>query len=479
VIDTIKKALEEQMGAYRTDLDTISKMLKDAPPAQVKADLEALVAKQERRIDELEAKKQLLPADSKRSDEWAVKAMQDLGLADSKRGIGSMPSTGGAKVPSVLKAAVLDSTELGVGGYAHRAGVVGFAQRRPRMIDLLPQVELGEAESYTYDKETSRSANSGAHGFVDQSGGAGSGDSSIVLDDVSGLRAGQVVRFHLVGSTVEKTIQSITEATRTVTFTATFGGSGIADATRWTVYRDFAATDEGDSKPSTLVETEAVSLTVQMIAVYLRTTEQRLRRAAARDLILSRLPARVRRVMNRQALYGTGLTGTIHGLLTDSDAETVTWSEMALGSTMGDCLYKAGVDCISDGEIVGLVHPNDWFKIMSAKSAAGGYLHGRDSVMVALDTPTLRALGRFPVELDDDLNEGDGWIGAPAEAGEIVRQAESTLAVGQVAPGVRMGYLDDDFARNRCALRSEEACELAVLSTGAYRIVDFDEAPSA
>jgi hypothetical protein len=182
--------------------------------------------------------------------------------------------------------------------------------------------------------------------------------------------------------------------------------------------------------------------------------------------------------INRQAMYGTGLTGTIHGLLTDSDAETVTWSGLVAGSTRGDCLYKAGCDVVADGEIVALVHPNDWFKILSAKSSAGGYLHGRDSVMPVIDTPTLRALGRFVVELDDDLNEGDGWIGSPGEASEIVRQSESSLAAGQVMPGVSMGYINDDFARNRVALRSEEAVEQAVLSTAAYRVLDFDSAPS-
>ena len=64
MIDQIKKALEEQMAAYRADLDAVSKMLKDNPPAQVKADLESLVAKQERRVNELEAQRQTLPADS-------------------------------------------------------------------------------------------------------------------------------------------------------------------------------------------------------------------------------------------------------------------------------------------------------------------------------------------------------------------------------------------------------------------------------
>lgn len=209
---------------------------------------------------------------------------------------------------------------------------------------------------------------------------------------------------------------------------------------------------EGAAKPeATLALTERTE-PVRKIAVWLPVTDEQLEDVPqARSYIENRLGFMVRQRLDGQLLVGSGVAPNISGILNRSGIQT-----QAKGADpTPDAVYKAmtKIRTVAFSEANAAVfHPNDWQEIRLLRTADGLYIWGNPA-----DAGPERIWG-LAVAQSTALTENTGLVGD-------FRQSEVVMRKGLT---VQVGFINDDFQKNRQSVRAELRAALAVYRPAAF-----------
>lgn len=474
VVADFVNAFAEFKNTAQQQVQEVEKRLKEKDlPAEVRKQLEELVSPLQKQFDRLQAQGQLVNHVEREARWFESEALKKAQQTWAKSNLPAPNTLGECRTKSLLLKSVLTSELADSSNVFQLPGLIQFPRRTSRILDLVRRVPIGTNEASSYLRETSRSSR--GHVATQVDGAVAADATTVTVDEVEGLLVDEPFRFHLAASIIERHITAINTSTRVVTLDSA-PGAIIPDNTRAT--QDvLGAAAEGAKKSEGLWEVENKSLTLQVIPTLLRTTEQRLANPRILQWLGSDMPLRVHDSVNRHIINGTGTGNTLHGFFADPDVLGLSWSDEDDDTTRADFVLNA-LSKVVGGVPTGFMNQVEWQRILTAKATDGHYLHGRDSAIAVIDSPALCALGRHPIVLDEAVRDGDFGGAAFDVASELHVREEAAISGGVAAAGVRYGWIDDDFARGRIALLSQEECEHAILRPAACVHGEWDSAPT-
>ncbi len=134
---------------------------------------------------------------------------------------------------------------------------------------------------------------------------------------------------------------------------------------------------EGGEKGESAITFENKSNTIKTIAHWIPVTKQILADAPGLQAYIdSKLIYGLYLKEDDELLYGTGEDGDIHGITTDADVQTYSWSDGTAGDTKLDAIRRAMTKAyLAYYPVDGIVlHPSDWEDIELLKSSDGMYV---------------------------------------------------------------------------------------------------------
>ncbi|MDI9368933.1 MAG: phage major capsid protein [Thermotogota bacterium] len=244
--------------------------------------------------------------------------------------------------------------------------------------------------------------------------------------------------------------------------------AGAIDWIRETGFTNNAAVvAEGEEKPESAITFENKSNTIKTIAHWIPVTKQILADAPGLQAYIdSKLIYGLYLKEDDELLYGTGEDGDIHGITTDEDVQTYSWSDGTAGDTKLDAIRRAMTKAyLAYYPVDGIVlHPSDWEDIELLKSSDGMY------VWVNVNVGGQERLWRTPVVVSAALTEGTFLTGSFGLGATLWDRQEVTISVS--------GSHSDFFIRNKLAILCEERVELTVERPESFVIGTFDSAPA-
>lgn len=205
---------------------------------------------------------------------------------------------------------------------------------------------------------------------------------------------------------------------------------------------------QGALKPESEAEFEQYNVPVQVVAHWLKVSNQLLADAPAiASYIDTRLRDGLAQRIERQLLLGDGSTPNLSGL---TDAGNFTAYTATSGDNLADAINRAKYALWATGNAPDtvIVNPADWSAMELARETAGGaYLYGTPGTLAGT-TPFGVA-----VVMSNHMTQGSFLIGNLAGSATIYQRAGAT---------VEAGFVNDDFTRNLVTLRAEERLALAV-----------------
>ena len=244
--------------------------------------------------------------------------------------------------------------------------------------------------------------------------------------------------------------------------------AGAIDWIRETGFTNNAAVvAEGEEKPESAITFENKSNTIKTIAHWIPVTKQILADAPGLQAYIdSKLIYGLYLKEDDELLYGTGEDGDIHGITTDADVQTYSWSDGTAGDTKLDAIRRAMTKAyLAYYPVDGIVlHPSDWEDIELLKSSDGMY------VWVNVNVGGQERLWRTPVVVSAALTEGTFITGSFGLGATLWDRQEVTISVS--------GSHSDFFIRNKLAILCEERVELTVERPESFVIGTFDSAPA-
>ena len=244
--------------------------------------------------------------------------------------------------------------------------------------------------------------------------------------------------------------------------------AGAIDWIRETGFTNNAAVvAEGEEKPESAITFENKSNTIKTIAHWIPVTKQILADAPGLQAYIdSKLIYGLYLKEDDELLYGTGEDGDIHGITTDADVQTYSWSDGTAGDTKLDAIRRAMTKAyLAYYPVDGIVlHPSDWEDIELLKSSDGMY------VWVNVNVGGQERLWRTPVVVSAALTEGTFITGSFGLGATLWDRQEVTISVS--------GSHSDFFIKNKLAILCEERVELTVERPESFVIGTFDSAPA-
>jgi hypothetical protein len=481
-IEDLKGFIGEQIGKTVDQIDEMDgridealETLKKTAPIEVVEQIRGLATRLEeeaKRLDAIELSKAGAPGTAGGDSEIleSIKKSAYLGRIRNEGPRSLVEGVEGLKVESLLKVAV--DTSANPVPVTYRPGVVEYALFPTALAMRVPKVPCA-GNTYSWLQENQLS---GAGGIVTTVDGAivGGAGATIKFTSVSNLENGSrgvVQRTDGAGTLLGYetfTVSSFNPSTRVVTMTATVAGN-IADGDT-IQFTEFTATAESSTKPYGYLETAYTTKNLEMIASLMELTRQVLNSDSTLEAWVQRRMARTNmRNISYHLLYGTGANQQLQGFLSLTGRQTYNWSSGVTGDTMADALARAALLIPDETALEVTMSRSDWLSLKSEKMVTGEYIHGQSSPMAVIDTPTLKSVGPYRVNIEPMLKaNGDFLIADHGQASELAQRGNAQFL---------FGYVASQFAQNKITARYEEELLHAILSTQWYVHGNFDSRP--
>jgi hypothetical protein len=303
-------------------------------------------------------------------------------------------------------------------------------------------------------------------------------DTVITVTDGSIFIEDSVVEFHTTAGPIAKFV-SIAGNDLTISDTAGGAGSalGVALAGGEQVTSEtYKATAEEAAKPEGYDEYEEIVQFLIMFATHITTTEQRLHFAPMFQAFLNgELRERHLRNTDHGVLYGAGdamsaAAVELAGLANETGVQTLAWSVGQSKDTQADLIAR-GADLIfsdDNASLTAIMNRTQWRNVVVLKGTDGHYVSNRGPVMI-VDEPGRRFVGPIAVRRSGKCRVSDIFVVDPSSCAELVSGGNARIS---------MGHNNDDFRKNKLAIRYEESLLFAILSTTGYIVLDVDSQPA-
>lgn len=229
-----------------------------------------------------------------------------------------------------------------------------------------------------------------------------------------------------------------------------------------------AAVKEGDSRPESALSFEKKTLPVETIGHWLPATEQIISDASQlRAYIDNRLMYGVDVAEEDEVLYGTGISPSLAGIMTNTNVQQYKWSQgPEVTDTRIDAVRRAMTKAVLAGyPVTGVVlHPSDWEKIELQKDSDKRY------IWVVVTIGGEQRLWKAPVIDTIAMTEGDALVGAFGIAAWLWDRQQTQIRVSDSH--------SDFFIKSKIAIRAEERVCLTVFRPEAFVAIEFDHAPT-
>jgi HK97 family phage major capsid protein len=242
-------------------------------------------------------------------------------------------------------------------------------------------------------------------------------------------------------------------------------GQTNANSVEWvtlTSWTDAAApVAESATKPEATGATSTASAPVRTLAVWMPVTEQQLQDVPQiQGLIDNELRSDLRALEERQFLYGSGAGENLQGLLTLGGVPSIT--RTVTNTTNLDRIRIGMTDVLLAGYEPNAVvmHPLDWEAIVLLKATDNRYIW---VVVTDPQTGNSRVWGLTVVETTGAKNPAN--LQRYLLVGDFRRGA--TVYDRQQA-AVQVGYVNDDFIKNKRTIRAEERLAFAIKRPTAF-----------
>lgn len=209
---------------------------------------------------------------------------------------------------------------------------------------------------------------------------------------------------------------------------------------------------EGLAKPeATLALTERTEA-VRKIAVWLPVTDEQLEDIPqAQSYVENRLGFMVYQRLDLQLLVGDGTAPNISGILDRAGIQTQAKGADPTPDAVYKAMTKVRVTAFSEPNAA-VFHPNDWQDIRLLRTADGIYIWGSPS------DPGVERIWGLRVVQTTALTENTGLVGDFQQTELVMRKGLS----------LQVGFINDDFQKNRQSIRAELRAALAVYCPAAF-----------
>ena len=213
-----------------------------------------------------------------------------------------------------------------------------------------------------------------------------------------------------------------------------------------------AETAEGAAKPEAALGLTERNEPVRKIAVFLPVTDEQLEDVPRiRSYIDNRLGFMVLQRLDGQLLVGDGTAPNLSGVLDRAGLQTQAKGADPTPDAVYKAMTKIRVNAFAE-PTAAVFHPNDWQDIRLLRTADGIYIWGSPA------DPGPERIWGLSVAQTTALTENTGLVGDFMQAEFVIRSGVA----------LQVGFINDDFRRNRQSIRAEMRAALAVYRPAAF-----------
>lgn len=219
---------------------------------------------------------------------------------------------------------------------------------------------------------------------------------------------------------------------------------------------------EGAAKPESNYGGTIQTGTIKTMATWTKLTEQMIADDSnIVNFINDDMPYQLAKVIEYQILRGDGSSGNFSGLNQSGNYhDYISGITFESDDTVIDLVLrvKSAMEAAGVTNVMLLLNPNDWCKVLTAKNVNKDYL-----IPGIVDVPSKTIWG-VPVVTNPFVAAGKFYLGNFAEAGKIVEREDLSI---------EMDREQDDFTKNLMTLRMERRLDFAVMQPKAVCYGNF------